>query len=451
MVHTPLGRIRGVPADDGDYAMFLGIPYAKLNASNPFGATTPHEKFDKVFEAFSESEICPQIREVQGSTDAPYGGGLDCLTLNVYVPNTRTGDRAVYIFMFGGQFTRGRSDRSYYGPRYLVRHDVIVVTFNYRLGPYGFMCTHIPEVPGNQGLRDQRDAIGWVRDNIRAFGGDPQRITIGGHSSGAMTVDMHILTERPRLFQQAIVQSGTATYSGFLGPTDKMSLTNIARDLGFETNDTYAALSFLASASPETVIRATINKYQWKPCIEDEFERVESFISENPELSAGSNVDGLKRQLRKYAKHRDTSVYMYMFSYDGRRNRMKRFYNISQAGATHSDELGYIFTMDFIPDEPNSEDQSKIDQITTLWTNFIKYGNPTPERSALLPVSWTPLTGDTVPCLQIGTNLTPISRPFHQRMTFWDLFFDTYFDTCPVIIELQERGPQMRAFFTSSS
>ncbi|XP_041981444.1 acetylcholinesterase-like [Aricia agestis] len=514
LVHTEVGSIQGVPADDGDYVMFLGIPYARVNVSNPFGASIPHEKFDKLFEAFNDSAICPQMQQLYSKTNHLYGGSLDCLKLNVYVPNSKTMDKAVYLYIFGGRFVHGHSRKSSYGPKYLVRHDIIVVTINYRLGPYGFMCMDIPEIPGNQGLWDQYKAIKWVRDHIRAFGGNPQKITIGGHSSGALVVDMHLLTKQPRLFQQVILQSGTATNPGFVVPSNTKALISIAEKLGFITNDTYTALSFLAKADPETIIKATTDEYNWKPCIEKEFEGVAPFVVENPEFSGETNIDGvnilggftfkeciyslysptykklisepdvilssinrkfnfkndsnfinvvkhfylgddtdrksnkykivdflsdfdfvypIQRQFKKYARHKNTNVYLYMFSYEGHLNRMKRLFNITDAGATHFDELGYIFTVYYIPDIPNSNDQRKIDQMTTLWTNFIKYGNPTPVRTELLPVSWPPLTTDTVPCLQIDSNLTVISRPFHSNMAFWDLFYDANLDKLKIV------------------
>ncbi|XP_041989034.1 acetylcholinesterase-like [Aricia agestis] len=510
LVHAPAGTFRGLPANDGDYDMYLGIPYAKVNASNPFGESIPHEKFDNVFDAFTESAVCPQIKEVYkpNSVDIRYEGTLDCLRLNIFVPKSESKHRAVFIFVFGGRYRNGCNEISIYGPKYLVRHDIIVVTINFRSGPYGFMCMDIPEIPGNQGLRDQYDAIKWVRDNIGAFGGDPERLTLCGHSSGSSLVDMHLLTERPRLFQQAILQSGAATSPGFLGPSNPMTLVNIARKLGFKTNDTYSAMSFLAKASPKAVVKATDIEYNWKPCVEKKFEDVVPFITVHPELSEGLNVDGLKilggftdreslyslyafhyrpifilpdgfryslyqhfnlqnrsdlvdvvhrfylddyedrksyehkivdllsdfnvvypkhRQLIKYTNHKNTSVYLYIFSYDGDRNRMKKIFNITKAGATHSDELGYMFSMDFMPDT-KYRDQCMIDKLTTLWANFVKYGEPTPVTTELLPVRWPPLTGDTVPCLQIDSNLTVLSRPFRRRMAFWDLFFDAHLD-----------------------
>lgn len=72
-----------------------------------------------------------------------------------------------------------------YGPDYILPENVILVTFNYRLGVLGFLNTGTEEAPGNAGLKDQILALRWVRDNIKAFGGDPENITIAGQSAGA--------------------------------------------------------------------------------------------------------------------------------------------------------------------------------------------------------------------------------------------------------------------------
>ncbi|XP_041980991.1 esterase B1-like [Aricia agestis] len=435
VVHAPAGSIRGVPAPDGDYVMFLGIPYARVNASNPFGAAIPHEKFDKVFDASEESPVCPQLKEefnLKKKRKSAYDGTLDCLRLNIFVPKSETKNKAAYIYVYGGMFKYGHSLMEIYGPKYLVRHDIIMVTFNFRSGPYGFMCTDIPEIPGNQGLRDQYAAIEWVRDNIRAFGGDPQKLTLGGHSSGSILVDTHLLTDRPRLFQQAILQSGSNMYPGFLHRSDPTRLLSIASDLGFETNDTSSALSFLASASPKSVIEASEKGSDLLDIVHrfyvDDADREIDKYAIIDMISDYSHLYPMQRQMIKYAKHRNTSVYLYLFSYSGHLNRMKNALNITEGGAAHSDELGYMFTMDFIPDTTYRAEQLMIDRMTTLWANFVKYGNPTPVKSELLPVSWPPLTADSVPCLQIDTNMTVISRPFRRRMAFWDLLFDAHLD-----------------------
>ncbi|XP_074662975.1 neuroligin-4, Y-linked-like [Tubulanus polymorphus] len=110
----------------------------------------------------------------------------DCLTLNVFMPqNAKPGDDlAVMIFIHGGGFVSG-SGADYDGSLLAATTNVIVVTFNYRLGPLGFMNFHDPVLCGNYGLKDQIEAIKWVKENVASFGGDMNRITVFGSGDGA--------------------------------------------------------------------------------------------------------------------------------------------------------------------------------------------------------------------------------------------------------------------------
>ncbi|KAK5954473.1 hypothetical protein OHC33_004195 [Knufia fluminis] len=114
----------------------------------------------------------------------------DCLTLNVWTkPSTSKTAKDVLVFFYGGRFTIGNTNSPFYNGQYLANaQDVVVVTLNYRLNIFGF-----PGAPDlseqNLGLRDQRLAVEWVRDDIAAFGGDPSKITIFGQSSGGVAVD----------------------------------------------------------------------------------------------------------------------------------------------------------------------------------------------------------------------------------------------------------------------
>lgn len=165
-----------------------------------FQPSTPYQAFGEVFEAYDDSAICPQLEEFNKTIV----GSLDCLHLNVYVPNTASSKNnlPVLVWIYGGRFNRGFSGRYLYGPSNLVRHDIILVTLNYRLGPYGFMCLDNPEVLGNQGLKDQQIAIKWVNDNIDAFGGDANKITLFGESAGAASVGMHLHQEEGLFLNQ---------------------------------------------------------------------------------------------------------------------------------------------------------------------------------------------------------------------------------------------------------
>lgn len=170
-----------------------------------------------------------------------------------------------------------------YGPKYLVRHDILLVTINYRVGPFGFMCLDIPEVPGNQGLKDQLMALRWIHDNINNFGGDPNRITIQGNSAGGISVEHQMIRKNngPKLFHQGILQSGTSFLPGN-APHAKDAPIQLARHLGFDTNDIYEALSILARVDPLLIIESSLQLNLGSGvCVEQIFENVEGFVTED--------------------------------------------------------------------------------------------------------------------------------------------------------------------------
>lgn len=137
-------------------------------------------------------------------------GEEDCLTLNIFTPNVNPlGKLPVIFYIHGGGLVYGGSIVQ--GPAFLLEEDVIFVTINYRLGPFGFMSLGTPDYPGNAGFKDQLLALKWVNDNIHHFGGDRNLITLHGHSSGSKSVNLHFLSPTSRgLFRRAIGGSGSA-------------------------------------------------------------------------------------------------------------------------------------------------------------------------------------------------------------------------------------------------
>ena len=125
---------------------------------------------------------------------------------------------AVIVWLHGGAFSRGSASPRDYGPeRLLDRRDLVVVSLNYRLGALGFLTTGSAAAPPNLGLRDQQLALAWVRDNIRAFGGDPSRVTLAGQGSGATCVMAHLVSPLSAgLFQRAVAMSGVWGFHPFL-------------------------------------------------------------------------------------------------------------------------------------------------------------------------------------------------------------------------------------------
>ena len=98
------------------------------------------------------------------------------------------------IFFHGGGFQCGSVISAFYGPDHLLDHDIIYIGANFRLGPLGFLSTGDENCPGNNGLKDQTMALRWIQDNIKAFGGNPDRVTIFGESAGGASVTYHMMS-----------------------------------------------------------------------------------------------------------------------------------------------------------------------------------------------------------------------------------------------------------------
>ncbi|XP_070531880.1 acetylcholinesterase-like [Ptychodera flava] len=134
----------------------------------------------------------------------------DCLFLNVWTPFPRPINAPVFVFIHGGSFKSGTTSTLLYrGDTLATAENCVVVSMNYRLGPFGFSAFYTNKEPGNLGLMDQTLALKWVKKNIQYFGGDPKRVTLIGHSAGAASVGFHLLSPMSRsLFHRAILQSG---------------------------------------------------------------------------------------------------------------------------------------------------------------------------------------------------------------------------------------------------
>lgn len=214
---TKCGKVRGVCAK-GLY-IFRGIPYAAPPTHDrrwlPPQPALPWQGVRKA-QAFERS--CPQNWSPLNDFIPDFGRvqlrNEDCLYLNVWSPGLDDSRRPVLVWIHGGAFNLGAgSDIPYDAAMLATRGDAVVVTFNYRLGVFGFLRLDeatkgmIPST-GNEGLLDQIAALEWVQDNIAAFGGDPDNVTVFGESAGGMSIEC-LLTMAPArgLFHKAIIQS----------------------------------------------------------------------------------------------------------------------------------------------------------------------------------------------------------------------------------------------------
>lgn len=217
---TREGLITGT-ALDGGMTRFLGIPYVQPPVGElRFRAPQPALARMQVMPASAFGPGCPQSGGEAFFGGAPAAQNEDCLSLNIWRP-TSAGPHPVMVWIHGGGLIAGASSQQVEGvPLYdgaaFARQGVVFVSINYRLGPLGWLADQAfagetPESPiaGNYGLLDQIAALTWVRDNIAAFAGDPDRVTIFGESAGGVSTCALLATPRARgLFHRVIVQSG---------------------------------------------------------------------------------------------------------------------------------------------------------------------------------------------------------------------------------------------------
>jgi para-nitrobenzyl esterase len=219
------GAVTGVPGRDPSITTFKGIPFAAppvgdlrwrepqpviswngVRKSEAFGSSCIQTIHDELKPWTYEFMTHNQISE-------------DCLYLNVWTPAKSAAEkRPVFVWVYGGAFNSGSAAVPLYNGEGLAKKGLVVVTFNYRIGVFGFLA--LPELThesphhasGNYGLLDQVAALRWVQANISRFGGDPARVTVGGQSAGSISVlDLTASPLAKELFQGAIMESGGST------------------------------------------------------------------------------------------------------------------------------------------------------------------------------------------------------------------------------------------------
>jgi para-nitrobenzyl esterase len=221
-VATDKGTVEGEATTDGKVVAFKGIPYAAPPTGNlRWAPPSPSAAWTGVRSARSFGYHCEQASIFRDMMFHDPGASEDCLTLNVWTPaDAAPGKLPVMVWIYGGGLQGGTTSEGRQDGQFLAHKDVVVVSMNYRLGIFGFFVH--PELTaesphhasGNYGLMDQNAAIQWVKQNISAFGGDPDNITIFGESAGSFSVNFHMASPLSRtLFQHAIGESGGAIAS----------------------------------------------------------------------------------------------------------------------------------------------------------------------------------------------------------------------------------------------
>jgi len=429
-VDTTQGQVRGATTEAG-LRVFRGIPYAAPPVGdNRWREPQAPESWQGVRDATAFAPRCLQNAAAPG-TD-PVASSEDCLYLNVWTGNTNTEAlQPVIVWIHGGGFTSGAGSNPGYDGENLAKHGAVVVTFNYRLGSFGFfshpaLSAESPNASsGNYGVLDMVAVLEWVYENIEAFGGDPINVSIVGESAGAQSVATLLASPRAAgLFHRAILQSG-----GWMGlglsalPTLAQREAKGSRDaqqLGLTTVDQLRALPAEEALEKLPGGRINVDGYL--------LPRDPSLIylggQQQPvDVLVGSNANeaaffgpGIRSSaaLREYAQTKygelsaeflqlypadsdDEAKYSFQraFSdelawqmrqlawYQGRRGLGAYVYYFTRVppgqedrGATHASELPYMFNQTQQNPQWTEQDTELSELMATYWVNFATSTNP---------------------------------------------------------------------------
>jgi para-nitrobenzyl esterase len=434
IVETKNGKVEGAINEGGTVMTFKGIPYA----APPIGDLRWKEPqspvpWEGVRDATEFCTSCMQNRLFSHLPNGPWTEEFmvqdsvseDCLFLNIWTPATSAAEKLpVLFYIHGGALTEGSGSIEVYDGEELAKKGIIVITINYRLGPFGFLAHSelTAESPhhasGNYGYLDQVLALKWVQENIAAFGGDPSRVTIAGQSAGAGSVNALITSPLARgLFHGAITESGTTYSNGpmgvkSLGEGEKqgaeftrlkgaasiadlraMSAEEIlARDpetaqlrFGrvldgyFQTEDPMKI--FAEGKQNDTPFLSGMNADETRYTGEtgDEFRELYPSKTEEEMASALKLAGQEQSRLNTYlwmeyrSRTSETNAYEYFF------DRAIPWPEYPQFGAFHTAEVPYVFNnIKMLTSHPVMEktDTLVADQISSFWVNFVKTGDP---------------------------------------------------------------------------
>lgn len=405
IISTPSGKIKGQITPNGVVA-FKGIRYAMAGR---WEYPRLIESYDGIYDATKYGSCSYQPRAFYNEEenikkifyynefrkDEEYTYSEDCLFLNVWTPEGATDrDRLpVIVYIHGGGYTGGCAHEKHFDGPVWPTKGVIAVTVNYRLGPMGFLC--LPELHeeggrcGNYGLYDQLVALKWVKKNISAFGGDPDRITLMGQSAGAMSVGLHCSSPLSRgLFSAAVMSSGCGMSEMLLTTPEKVYpfWQEVMRRTGCKT------LSDFRTLPPEELFT------EWQRAkkkvkggmmsttpVKDGHLIVDGARPADIPYLIGSNSRDMAPPIlhslsKKWGKKRGEHSYVYLFD---------RMLPGDSCGAWHSADLWYWFgTLKNCWRPMEDWDYALSDQMTDYLCNFAKCGRPEGQGLA----AWEPVS-----------------------------------------------------------
>lgn len=424
------GVLEGAVDSATGVLVFRGIPYA----APPVGALRwrppqPAARWTSVRPARDLGHNCMQ-RQPYSDID-PFAAGIseDCLYLNVWTTSVAAAAarRPVMVWIHGGGFFAGFGGEERHNGARLAQKGAVVVTLNYRLGPFGFfahpaLAAESPRgASGNYGLLDQIAALRWVNRNIARFGGDPSRVTIFGESAGGMSVGALIASPLAKgLFERAILESGTGV-GGMVrrDSAQKLGVT-FAESLGVR-GSTPGAAKALRAVNPDTILAAatrggpTGGGPRFRPI-------VDGWALPHPVDSAllrgsanfvpvivGSNRDegddsmgAPTRAFARLVSAHGTPTWVYMFSRVGDDSANRR------RGAYHSAEITFVFgrSHPILENAGNTPyDSTLADAMSDYWVAFATHGDPNGAPAAEKWPKWPRYAKETDALLEFGPEI----------------------------------------------
>ena len=437
IVKTPCGVLQGCKGRLPGTAAYKGIRYATAGRwEYPKQVTS----WEGIYDATRYGNCSYQPRAFYNEEEVPekafyynefrkgetYTYSEDCLFLNVFTPDTaREGEKLpVLVYIHGGGFTGGCGHEKHFdGPVWCTK-GVIGVTLNYRLGPLGFVC--LPELKqeagftGNYGLYDQLTAIQWVRDNIAAFGGDPENITIMGQSAGAMSVQQHCLSPlSDGLFQKAVMSSGGGVSKLMSAQAPEKSYDfwhTVMEATHCKTLEEFRALPVETLFSTWQNLKKSLKGGNCSPVLDGR-------------LVVGAGADllqaGKHHKIHYMAGSTSEDVMppvIYQMAKDWCAAQEKKSYSWffdrrlpgDDNGAWHSSDLWYWFgTLENCWRPMTMKDQDLSNQMTDYLTNFCKYGDP---NGAGL-TAWLPMGKGQKKVLRLGEAQTHMGKADLLKLT----------------------------------
>lgn len=424
------GMISGVPGDSAGVAVYMGIPYAAPPVGDlRWKKPQPVTAWQGTRDCSQPGNIGPQPGSSHGSfywkefyQDGTPPQSEDCLYLNVWTaaPADTARRLPVMVWIHGGGLVNGYGTEIEFDGNALAKKDVVLVTFNYRLGMCGFLAHPLLNAEnegngsGNYGFFDQLAALRWVNQNIAQFGGDPGNVTIFGQSAGAVSVQALVSSPLSHgLVHKAIIQSGGG-YGGIMAPSSLEEAEEAGKAVwdasGITTLDQMRAYpvenfpQLMATCNAKVKLKAGA----YSPCVDGEFltgtydQATQSGNSlDIPYMIGFTAQDIWPETMRKAATdwalimedQGRKPVFVYRFDRDLPGEDMPA--DPSQgvwgdmSGAFHSAELWYVFGSlgkCWRPMEKADYDLSR--RMMEYWTNFARTGDP---NGAALP-AWQPYT-----------------------------------------------------------